>query len=111
MLRRTSGMIFVTAALAACQSGAKSGGGNGCPTCGPYGDILDALCAVIDRCPSATYPIAYRSRAECIGTLAFLATCRLETSSGRDFHLVENIPKIDRAAADACIASLKTQTC
>jgi hypothetical protein len=102
------------ALLFGCHKGNGAGGGGGCPTCGPYGDVLDALCSVIDRCPSATYPIAYRSRSECVGFLAFGTTCRLtESGSDRnlDFSVVQKIPMIDRTAADSCIAYLKAVTC
>jgi hypothetical protein len=106
-------LVSIAGSLAACKNGSGTGS-EGCPTCGAYGDVLDGICDFIDRCPSAiaSYPIAYRSRAECVQILAFLTTCRLqEIGDSRDFTVVENIPKIDPTKAEACATWLKTLTC
>jgi hypothetical protein len=109
----------VTVAVASCGDGGGGGGGGGgeqtgCADCGPYGDVLDAFCGVIDRCPDAVYPVAYRSRGECVAIVAWAATCRLEDDEVNDVHhyrLERKIPTVSPAAASACVAWLKQASC
>jgi hypothetical protein len=111
-------LLLIPFALPSCKGGNGSGGGSGpgCATCGPYGDVLGALCDIIDRCPSATaaYPIAYRSHSECVQELAFLSTCRIKDThidNKLDFTLQQEIPKVDQQHADACVTWLKGLSC
>jgi hypothetical protein len=98
------------------NGGGAGGGGeqSGCSDCGPFGDVLDAFCGVIDRCPGAVYPIAYRSRGECVAIMAWATTCRLQDDEVNDVHhytLTRTIPAVTPAAAGACAAWLKQASC
>ena len=108
--------VAVAVGGAACGDGAGTGGGgqSGCPECGPYGDVLDAFCGVMDRCPGTLYPVAYRSRGECVAIMAWASTCRLEDDEVNDVHnyqLKRTIPTVSAGAATACVAWLNAATC
>ncbi len=81
MIRKRFFFIILTAAIACSGCGDKGDATQTCEDCGPFGDLLGALCDYIDRCPDAVYPIAYRNRDECIAILNFALTCRLRRRS------------------------------
>lgn len=81
---------------------------------GPYGEVLDAVCGVIDRCRDRIYPIAYRSRSECKQILKFTFTCDLddiEIGDQRTFRLTERVPEVTEEQAEACAAFLEQVSC
>jgi hypothetical protein len=114
---RATRIVLVWVAVGAAGCGGGAGGGeaqSGCADCGPYGDILDAFCGVIDRCPGAVYPVAYRSRGECVAIMSWASTCRLDDDEVNDVHhyqLKRTIPTVSAAAASACVSWLQAASC
>lgn len=113
MLARVLAAVLLTAA-----SGCGCGDDDDLPDIpdGPYGDLLEEVCGVLDRCPEGLgYPIAYRSRAECAAILDFALTCRLtEQELGNDvtlYGVVQNRPELDEDQAQACIDWLHDASC
>jgi hypothetical protein len=83
---------------------------------GPYADVLDSLCEVLDRCPTGVVgvPLAYRSRRECADILNWAFTCRLTRTEVGDttrFGIEQHIPEVSREMADACTAWLEAAAC
>jgi hypothetical protein len=105
------------AVLAVGAGGCGNGGGDGasgCEDCGPYADVLDGFCGAMDRCPAALYPVAYRSRGECVAIMAWATTCRLEDDEVNDVHhytLKRTIPTTSSDRVPACLAWLKAASC
>jgi hypothetical protein len=112
MSRRSALWVAVLAVGAGCGNG--SGGAEGCPDCGPYADVLDGFCGAMDRCPNALYPVAYRSRGECVAIMAWATTCRLEDDEVNDVHhyrLKRTIPTTSAPGVAACLTWLKAASC
>lgn len=83
---------------------------------GPWGDLLDEMCGVLDRCPGGLgYPIAYRSRRECVAILDFAISCRLTEDEISDdvsvWGVEQNRPELDDEAVAACIEWLAEASC
>lgn len=101
-------LLFVTMLLASC--GDKEGTQStteGADACGAYGEVLGAMCDVMDRCPGAFYPIAYRNRAQCMDILCFAMTCRLEDDESdgeRTWEIVQRTPRVNEPVKDACVS-------
>lgn len=111
MRKRLVALLFV-AVSAGC--GDDDDGPSGCGDCGAYEEVLGATCDLIDRCPDAIYPIAYRDRGECIAILYFLFTCRLtETEVGDDeiYGVEQVVVEVDPAEAQACAEWLAAADC
>jgi hypothetical protein len=111
MTLRSWVVLAVMACLPACDCG-KPGGGNR-TDCGAFAPVLDAYCEAIERCPNV-YPMATRSRAECIDTLCYFFTCRIkDEKQGRvhNYSVVQEIPITDEARVSACAAYVKAATC
>ena len=104
--------LGLLAAISGCAANSSS---STCATCeGPYWNFLGALCGYIDRCPTAAYPIAYRSHTECMQILHFLLTCSLEDNEVNDVHhytVKEKDAGFNSAKGEACIAWLNAASC
>jgi hypothetical protein len=88
--------------------------GVGAQACGEYGEVLGAMCDVMDRCPGTLYPLGYRNRAECMDTLCFATTCSLDFAEVDGIAVLEiqqRVPLIDPTQKNACIRWLEQASC
>ena len=105
-------LMALVLAVSACKC--DPGGEDDCVDCGPFQEILAAMCDAMNRCPDAFYPIAVRNRQECIDTLFLLMTCSLkEIEVGDDYEYVleQNVPQIDEVMVEGCVTWLETADC
>jgi hypothetical protein len=82
--------------------------------CGDFAPVVEAWCAALERCPSA-FPLATKSRAECVDLGCFLYTCEVDHDDlPGGFHrdaVTARQPTKLAARRDACAAWLQKTGC
>lgn len=107
------GSLAVTVVALLALSGCNCSGLGERTDCGEFAGVLDAYCGAIERCPDL-YPLAIRNRQECIDTLCFVLTCRLESdevNNVRTFKVEQQKPIVDSTRVQGCVGYLNQSTC
>jgi hypothetical protein len=105
-------LAWTALVLASCNCGGLGSLGER-TDCGDFAPVLDSYCGAIERCPSL-YPIATRSRQECIDVLCWALTCHLESDrvgGVRTYTIEQNKPVVDQSRVSGCTSYLNTATC
>jgi len=83
------------------------------PPDGLYGETLDALCGVLDRCGTSSF-WGFASRAHCQAVVAHELSCSAQEDVLGDetsVRFVSRVAELTRATTDACVAALNKLDC
>ncbi len=110
--------LALSALAPACSDAASQGSSTSRPAAVSISGgsaVLGAMCDYLARCPSDDFAISTANRGECIQTLDFLLTCRIDSTRdeyGQDEWTVTHIDvQADASALAACEAWLAASSC